>query len=258
MSKCIAILSPAKTLDMSCVYKSKMSNSRFKEQTELLASKMKKCSSNRLVKLMKISDKLSQLNSERWRVFGDKNHESGPAAFCFQGHVYKGLDVATLDTKSLDFSQDCLRILSGLYGLLRPLDKIQAYRLEMCTALRTEKGKNLYEFWGDSITDLLRKDIEKIDAKWLINLASQEYCKALSMDQLGVPIVDTTFLEKSGSKTRFVSFSAKTARGLMARWICISKPKKLNDLKHFNLGGYQFDSSKSENKKLVFVKNKVA
>ena len=185
MSKFIAILSPAKTLDMSCVHKAKMSSSRFKSQTELLASNMKKCSSGKLAKLMKISDKLSRLNYERWKIFGDKNNESGPAAFCFQGHVYKGLDALTLNKKSLDFSQDCLRILSGLYGLLRPLDKIQPYRLEMGTALKTEKGKNLYEFWGDSITELLHKDIKKIDAKWLINLASQEYCKALNVEQLG-------------------------------------------------------------------------
>jgi cytoplasmic iron level regulating protein YaaA (DUF328/UPF0246 family) len=258
MSKFIAILSPAKTLDMSCLHKARMSNSRFTSQTELLASKMKECSSGKLATLMKISDKLSQLNVERWQAFGDKKNERGPAAFCFQGHVYKGLDASTLDKKSLDFSQDCLRILSGLYGLLRPLDKIQAYRLEMGTGLKTDKGKNLYEFWGDAITDLLHKDIKKIDAQWLLNLASQEYCKVLNLDQLGVPIVDTKFLERSGSKTRFVSFSAKTARGLMARWVCMSKPKKLNDLKKFHLGGYQFDASISENNTLVFVKNKVA
>ena len=258
MSKFIAILSPAKTLDMDCLHKAKMSNSRLASQTELLALKMKKCSSSKLAKLMNISDKLSQLNVERWRAFGNKKNEAGPAAFCFQGQVYKGLDASTFDKKALDFSQNCIRILSGLYGLLRPLDKIQAYRLEMGTALKTDKGKNLYEFWGDAITDLLHKDIKKIDAQWLLNLASQEYCKALSLDQLGVPIIDTTFLERSGGKTRFISFSAKTARGLMARWVCMSKPTTLNDFKKFNLGGYQFDPSASENTTLVFVKDKVA
>ena len=258
MAKFIAILSPAKTLDMNCVHKAKMSTSRFASQTELLASKMKECSSGKMATLMKISEKLSQLNVERWQSFGDKQNKRGPAAFCFQGQVYKGLDALTFDKKSLDFSQDCLRILSGLYGLLRPLDKIQPYRLEMGTALKTDKGKNLYEFWGDAITELLHKDIKKIDAQWLLNLASQEYCKALNLDQLGVPIVDTTFLERSGGKTRFISFSAKTARGLMARWLCIAKPKKLNDFKKFNLGGYQFDPLLSENNTLAFVKNKVA
>jgi len=258
MAKFIAILSPAKTLDMDCIHTAKMSHSRFASQTELLASKMKECSSGKMATLMKISDKLSQLNVERWQSFGDKKNKRGPAAFCFQGQVYKGLDALTFDKKSLDFSQDCLRILSGLYGLLRPLDKIQPYRLEMGTALKTDKGKNLYEFWGDAITELLHKDIKKIDAQWLLNLASQEYCKALNLDQLGVPIVDTTFLERSGGKTRFISFSAKTARGLMARWLCIAKPKKLNDFKKFNLGGYQFDPLLSENNTLAFVKNKVA
>ena len=258
MSKFIAILSPAKTLDMDCIHTAKMSHSRFASQTELLASKMKECSSGKMATLMKISDKLSQLNVERWQSFGDKKNKRGPAAFCFQGQVYKGLDALTFDKKSLDFSQDCLRILSGLYGLLRPLDKIQPYRLEMGTSLKTDKGKNLYEFWGDAITELLHKDIKKIDAQWLLNLASQEYCKALNLDQLGVPIVDTTFLERSGGKTRFISFSAKTARGLMARWLCIAKPKKLNDFKKFNLGGYQFDPLLSENNTLAFVKNKVA
>ena len=258
MSKFIAILSPAKTLDMNCIHTEKMSNSRFASQTKLLASKMKECSSGKMASLMKISDKLSQLNVERWQAFGDKKNKRGPAAFCFQGQVYKGLDALTFDKKSLDFSQDCLRILSGLYGLLRPLDKIQPYRLEMGTSLKTDKGKNLYEFWGDAITELLHKDIKKIDAQWLLNLASQEYCKALNLDQLGVPIVETTFLEKSDIKTRFISFSAKTARGLMARWVCMSKPKKLNDLKKFNLGGYEFDPLLSKNNTLAFVKNKVA
>jgi cytoplasmic iron level regulating protein YaaA (DUF328/UPF0246 family) len=258
MSKFIAILSPAKTLDMNCVYKAKMSDSRLSSQTKLLASKMKKYSSGQLAKLMKISNNLSQQNIERWRAFGNKKNETGPAVFCFQGQVYKGLDVSTFDKKTLDFTQDCIRILSGLYGLLRPLDKIQAYRLEMGTVLKTDKGKNLYEFWGDAITDLLHKDIKKINAQWLLNLASQEYCKALNLDQLEVPIIDTTFLEKSDGKTRFVSFSAKTARGLMARWACMSKPKKLDDFKKFNLGGYKFDPSVSEDTTLVFVKNKVA
>ena len=258
MSKFIAILSPAKTLDMNCIHKANMSNSRLSSQTKLLASKMKKYSSGQLAKLMRISDKLSHQNVERWRAFGDKNNETGPAIFCFQGHVYKGLDVSTFDKKTLEFSQDCIRILSGLYGLLRPLDKIQAYRLEMGTALKTDKGKNLYDFWGDAITNLLHKDVKKINAQLLLNLASQEYYKALNLDQLGVPIIDTKFLERSEGKTRFVSFSAKTARGLMARWVCMSKPKKLNDFKKFNLGGYRFDSSVSEDTTLVFVKNKVA
>jgi cytoplasmic iron level regulating protein YaaA (DUF328/UPF0246 family) len=258
MSKFIAILSPAKTLDMNCIHKAKMSNSRLASQTKLLALKMKNCSSLELATLMKISDKLSQLNVERWQAFGDKKNETASAVFCFQGQVYKGLDASTLDKKALDFSQDCIRILSGLYGLLRPLDKIEAYRLEMGTRLKTDKGKNLYEFWGDAITELLHKDIKKIDAQWVLNLASQEYCKALNLDQLGVPIINTTFLERSGGKTRFVSFSAKTARGLMARWLCMSKPKKLNDFKKFNVGGYKFDLSMSEDTTLVFVKNKVA
>ena len=173
-------------------------------------------------------------------------------------HFFQNMKINEFDKEDFEYANNKLRILSGLYGYLSPSDVIMPYRLEMGTKIKVGESKNLYEFWGDAITALLSKDIKKIDAQWVLNLASQEYCKALNLDQLGVPIINTTFLERSGGKTRFVSFSAKTARGLMARWLCMSKPKKLDDCKKFNLGGYKFDFSMSENTTLVFVKNKVA
>lgn len=255
----IAILSPAKTLDMDPKNSDiKLTKGRFQSKSNDLAKTMQGYSSSKIASLMKLSDKLSSLNADRWKQFGGRGNPSGPAAMCFRGHVYQGLEAWTMDKRSLNWAQKHIRILSGLYGLLRPLDKIEPYRLEMGTPLKTSQGKNLYEFWGDSIMKMLKKDLQDAKAKVLLNLASQEYSKVIDMDALGVTVLDTAFLEKSGSKTRFISFDAKVARGLMARWVSMAKPKTIEDLKGFNLDGYGFDRSSSEESNFVFTRKRPA
>ena len=255
MTGLIAILSPAKTLDMNAS-NIKITKGRFHAQSSALAKTMRGYSSSELSSLMKLSDKLSSLNADRWKQFGSKKNQSGPAAMCFRGHVYQGFEAWTMDKRSLAWAQKHIRILSGLYGLLRPLDKIEPYRLEMGTPLKTSQGKNLYEFWGDSITKMLKKDLEDVKGEGLLNLASLEYSKAIDMNALGVPVLDTAFLEKSGEKTRFISFDAKMARGFMARWIAMAKPKTIEDLKGFDIDGYRFDHSRSEELKFVFTRKR--
>tara|TARA_X000001036_G_scaffold84487_1_gene76476 strand:- start:1047 stop:1823 length:777 start_codon:yes stop_codon:yes gene_type:complete len=257
MTNVIAILSPAKTLDMNkCSRNIEATTCRFKAKSNSLAKIMQTYSSKKMSSLMKISKKLSDLNTERWKSFGKSNNASGPAAICFRGHVYQGFEAWSMDKRSLNWSQKHIRILSGLYGLLRPLDRIEPYRLEMGTALKTDAGSNLYEFWGDSITKLLKKDIKETKASILLNLASLEYVKALDTQSLDVNVVDVNFLEKSKGKTRFISFHAKKARGLMARWISMEKPKSIEALQKFNIGGYTFDSSRSEDSQLTFTRPK--
>ena len=254
MSKFIAILSPAKTLDMNCVYKAKMSDSRLSSQTKLLASKMKKYSSGQLAKLMKISNNLSQQNIERWRAFGNKKNETGPAVFCFQGQVYKGLDVSTFDKKTLDFTQDCIRILSGLYGLLRPLDKIQAYRLEIGTVLKTDKGKNLYEFWGNKIVKNIVSELKKNKSDLIINLASQEYFKVVKDLDNKTQVISPVFKDYKNGTYKIISFYAKKARGLMARYIVLNKVTTPKGILNFNLGGYKYSQQESSPDAPVFLR----
>ena len=152
-------------------------------------------------------------NAQRWSDFGDRANPRGPAAMCFRGDVYQGLEAWTLDARSLTWAQKHVRILSGLFGLLRPLDVIQPYRLEMGTKLKTDAGSNLYQFWGNAITKTLRKDMADAKAGTLVNLASDEYSKAIDFDGLGVDILQTTFLQRTGGKDKFISFHAKRARG---------------------------------------------
>lgn len=257
MPSLIAILSPAKTLDMSeCSSTLKATTCRFKARSNLLAKIMQTYSSKKISSLMKISKKLSDLNADRWQSFGKPNNVSGPAAICFRGHVYQGFEAWSMDKQALNWAQKHIRILSGLYGLLRPLDRIEPYRLEMGTALKTNECKNLYEFWGDAITKMLKKDIKESNADILLNLASLEYAKAVDIKSLDIKVVDINFLEKSKEKTRFISFHAKKARGLMARWISIEKPKSIKALQKFNIDGYTFDPSRSEDSKLTFTRLK--
>ena len=259
MSEIYAILSPAKTLEMSlCKKQFNCSKPRFETDSHELVDAMSKFSVSKLSKLMKISEKLSSLNVQRWKLFNSKDNAFGPAAMSFRGHVYQGFEAWSLDDESIEWAQNHIRILSGLYGLLRPMDKIQPYRLEMGTKLKTQRGKNLYEYWGDSISKLLRKDLRAIRSKCLFNLASKEYAKAIDFQSLDVKVVSVDFLEKKGSGTRFISFDAKTARGLMARWMSLEKPRSISDVKEFNLNGYTFDQLNSTDFNFVFTRKKPA
>lgn len=254
-----AILSPAKTLDMDAVPGGlSTTRPRLQGRTRTLADTLEPYSPAKLSKLMSISDKLARLNADRWSEFGAKANPRGPAAMCFRGDVYQGLEAWTLDARSLAWAQKHIRILSGLFGLLRPLDVIQPYRLEMGTKLKTEAGSNLYEFWGDSITRTLRKDMADAKAGTLVNLASDEYSKAIDFGGLGVDILQTTFLQRTGGKDKFISFHAKRARGLMARWMAEHRPRTIKDLRGFNLEGYRCDAKASDDAMLVFTRPKPA
>jgi cytoplasmic iron level regulating protein YaaA (DUF328/UPF0246 family) len=169
--------------------------------------------------------------------------------------VYVGLDSNTLDEEGLQWAQEHVRILSGLYGVLRPLDLIQPYRLEMGTKLKTSKGKDLYEYWGSSITDLLNADLKKTKSNAIINLASQEYFAAVKPDQLKGSLYDVEFLEKRNGKLQFISFTAKKARGWMTRFLIDQRAKTPEEMKDFKGQGFRYQKSLSSDSKFVFVRN---
>ncbi len=252
----IAVLSPAKTLDYEYDGFKAASTPRLKNKTQELIDILKKKKATDLMKLMKINEKLGQLNFERYQNFSEKYtvKNSKPALSAFKGDVYLGLDVATLKAKDIDIANDKIRILSGLYGLLKPLDKMQPYRLEMGTKLQNASGKNLYKFWGDEITDLLNKDLKKTKSKYLINLASKEYFSAVNRQDIKAEVIDVGFKEYRDGQLKFLSFHAKKARGLMARYIIKENPKSINALKGFNYDNYAIDEALSSENLLMFTR----
>jgi cytoplasmic iron level regulating protein YaaA (DUF328/UPF0246 family) len=207
-----------------------------------------------LMELMDISEKLAELNWQRnqdWTLpFSLENARQ--AVFAFDGDVYTGLDVYSLPTEKLSVLQDKLRILSGLYGLLKPLDLMQAYRLEMGTSMAVGTKKNLYEFWKKTITDALNKELE--NEELFINLASNEYFSAVDVKKLKVPVITPEFKDYKDGKLKMISFFAKKARGLMVRYIIDNNVETLEELKNFNYEGYAFDANLSSENKLVFTR----
>ncbi|MBX2814419.1 MAG: peroxide stress protein YaaA [Saprospiraceae bacterium] len=243
----IILLSPAKSLDFSPVATNR-SQARFKQDTAVLAEIMKSKTTGDLKDMMHISDKLADLNHERFQQFSASHSKknSKQAAFAFQGDVYQGLQTEKFTPAQLEFAQEHVRILSGLYGLLRPLDAIQPYRLEMGTKLKTERGNSLYDFWGEKITHLINKDLAKHRHKVIINLASNEYFKAVQAKELDGDLYTIDFREYRDGKPKFISFSAKKARGFMTQYIVrkkITNPKKLLG---FDLEGYRYDADLSK------------
>ena len=259
MSGLLAILSPAKTIEMcDASVVAEPSRARFQTKTRELVEFLASYSPAQLTKLMSISNTLAELNAERWETFGSRSNPRGPAAMCFRGDVYMGLEAWTLPARSLNWLQDHLRILSGLFGPLRPLDVIQPYRLEMGTKLKVDGTSNLYEFWGNDITRTLKRDMASVKADVLVNLASEEYAKSIDFEALGVPVLQTAFLQRSGGASKFVSFFAKRARGLMARWMAEHRPTNADALRDFDLEGYRCDVKASSEEKLVFSRPKPA
>ena len=262
MSRLFTIISPAKSLQMdgaedsACAFEA--SRPRFAAKTRSLAGTLREQSPRTLASLMSISPKLAELNSERWERFGSRGNPRGAAAMCFRGDVFQGLEAWTMSKRSLDWMQAHVRILSGLYGLLRPLDVIQPYRLEMGTRLRTEVGRDLYAFWGDQLMRTLRKDMKDAGADTLVNLASDEYSKAARLDELGADVLDVKFMQKDGGSLRFISFFAKRARGLMARWMADHRPRTLADLEGFDVEGYRFHRGESADGLMVFSRPRPA
>jgi cytoplasmic iron level regulating protein YaaA (DUF328/UPF0246 family) len=250
----LAVISPAKKLNMDPVSGQERTIPIFTEQTKQLVEVARDLDVEALRKLMKISEKLAQLNVERFAEFSDTPDADAAkqAMYMFAGDTYTGLDAASLDADDVRYAQDHLRILSGLYGVLRPLDAAQAYRLEMGSRLKTPKGKNLYEFWGDQIAQNLNETGEASNTTLLINCASNEYFDAVDKKALRLDIITPVFLERRNGTEKTISFYAKKARGAMARFVIENQIKDTKSLRDFNVGGYEFDTSKSEGNTLVF------
>lgn len=255
----LIVLSPAKRLDFSEPGLSVApTRPRMADDIASLAKTAKRQTKADLRRLMGISDDLAKLNRERFQAFNPASDEGLPAAFAFAGDVYQGLEARTLDADALAFAQDRLRILSGLYGVLRPLDVIQPYRLEMGTRLKTRRGSSLYDFWGDRISKLLNGDAEGHADPTLVNLASQEYFGAVDAKALKLPVVTPQFREATDGESRIISFFAKKARGTMARFAIDERIERAEDLKRFDRDGYRFDADASTDSDWVFVRSQAA
>ncbi|MFK8068241.1 MAG: peroxide stress protein YaaA [Gammaproteobacteria bacterium] len=253
------IISPAKTLDFVSEPKfADFTTPAFLEDSCQLMDELKQLGPDDLSSLMKISEKLGELNYDRnqnWQTpFTPKN--SKQCIYAFKGDVYTGLDAESLNKKDIQFAQKHLRVLSGLYGLLKPLDLIQAYRLEMGTRFTNHRGTNLYEFWGNKLTEAINNEFDKNSV--LINLASNEYSKALKTKNIEAEIITPVFKDNKNGTYKLISFYAKKARGLMSRFIIENKIKDPEKIKNFNVEGYQFNSSLSKDNDWVFTRDQIA
>jgi cytoplasmic iron level regulating protein YaaA (DUF328/UPF0246 family) len=251
----LIVLSPAKRLDFTEADPAlPASERRFRDDTASLARTARGRTVAELRRLMSLSDDLARLNRERFQAFDPESAEGVQAAFAFAGDVYEGLKARELDAASLAWAQDHIRILSGLYGLLRPLDRIQPYRLEMGTRLKTRRGSSLYDFWGDRLSKCLNADAEGQADPTLVNLASQEYFGAVDARALKLPVVTPHFRETRDGESRIISFFAKKARGGMARFAIDERIEKAGDLKAFDRDGYRFDQAGSTDTDWIFTR----
>ncbi|MFW2034803.1 peroxide stress protein YaaA [Acinetobacter junii] len=254
----LALISPAKTLDYETALPTDTyTQPRLLEQSQQLIDVCRKLSATEIASLMTVSEKIANLNVERFRDWNAEFDFSNArqALFAFKGDVYTGLDAYHLKDHDIDFAQQHLRMLSGLYGLLRPLDLMMPYRLEMGTKLKNSRGNNLYEFWGSIITDQINQDLAEIDAKLLVNLASDEYYKSVNEKKIQAEIIKPVFLDQKNGKYKVISFYAKKARGLMARYLIENKLSQVEQLKAFDSEGYYFDAESSSDKELVFKRD---
>ena len=247
------VLAPAKRLDFSDhPLAVRATRPRLGEDTAQLAVTTRRLTAPDLKRLMHLSDDLAKLNRERFKTFDPERDGDLPAALAFAGDVYQGLKARELDTAGMDWAQDHLRILSGLYGVLRPLDAVQPHRLEMGTKLSTRRGRDLYAFWGDRIARRLDADLEGQPEAAIVNLASEEYFGAVDRRALKAPVIDVRFEEEKDGERRVLSFFAKQARGLMARWAIDGRIERSADLKGFDRAGYRIDPKGSTDAALVF------
>ncbi|WP_374507129.1 peroxide stress protein YaaA [Flavobacterium sp.] len=249
------VISPAKSLN----FQKELPTTQFTQPSLLIESKkvhavLKQKTPAELSQLMAISDKLADLNWQRnktWKTpFNSSN--ARPAVYAFDGDVYTGLDAYSIPMEKLDVLQERLRILSGLYGVLKPLDLIQAYRLEMGTKLPIGESKNLYDFWKKKVTASLNKELKK--GELFVNLASTEYFSVIDTKALKVPVITPDFKDYKDGKLKMISFFAKKARGMMVRYIIDTNAETIDDLKGFNYEGYQFDANLSKGNNLVFTR----
>ena len=253
------VLSPAKTLDFDAVHLPQTTPS-FLDDAQRLVHLLKTQSSDDLQTLMKLSPKLGDLNHQRYQEWKGKGQKSALSAF--QGDVYQGLNAQEWSEQDWNYAQHYLRILSGLYGILKPLDGIEPYRLEMGTRLTNSQGKNLYQFWGEQLQSHLKDEVDQDqgqsirDQTWLLNLASNEYFKALAVTKKKNPfaLCSPIFLDEKKGTFKVISFYAKRARGLLARYVIQNQIKDPHHLVDFNLEGYQYDAERSTLEEPVFIR----
>jgi len=257
----LILLSPAKTLDMETPARvSNLSQPGFMDDSAKLVTSLKRYRKRKLGELMNISESLAETNVERfesWQPPFDADNAK-PAIQAFRGDVYIGLDADTLKKRDLEFAQNHLRILSGLYGVLRPLDLMQAYRLEMGTALKTRRGKNLYEFWGDRITNSLNDELNEMKKPAVVNLASNEYFKSVKPAKLQAPLLSPVFKDEKNGDYKIISFFAKKARGSMARFLIQSRSKEVEAVKDYAELGYRYSAKLSSEGQPVFLRSEKA
>ena len=251
----LVTLSPSKAQDFDIpMPNGEFSTPKQLDQSQILVDELRDYEPARIETLMSISENLAKLNFERFQEYKTPFNPDNarPALFAFKGDVYSGIEASTMTPDDLAYAQDHLRILSGLYGALRPMDLIQAYRLEMKTKLENPRGANLYEFWGDRITDSLNTELAKQEEATLVNLASNEYYKSVKPKQVKGRILNIDFKETKDGKTRILAVYAKKARGMMADYILRNRVEKAEDIKDFGMGGYKYSSSLSSPDKWVF------
>lgn len=253
----LVVVSPAKNLDYeSPLVTSEFSQPELLDHAQELIERCRQLSPQQIGSLMKISDKLSGLNADRyaaWNMPFDTDN-ARQALLAFNGDVYTGLDAQSFSEADFEFAQQHMRILSGLYGLLKPLDLMQAYRLEMGTKLDNSRGKDLYQFWGNIITDKLNQALTEQGDNVLVNLASNEYFKSVKPKQLDAMVITPVFKDKKNGQYKVISFFAKKARGLMARYIIQNQLTQVEQLKQFDSAGYQFSAELSDQQQLVFTR----
>lgn len=253
----LIVISPAKTLDFDHpAPMRKCTKPVFLDEAQELVNRLKRLSPGDLSKLMGVSAKLAELNHRRYREwkkpFTAANAKQ--AVWAFRGDVYTGLDADSFDAQDLEFAQKHLRMLSGLYGVLRPLDLIQPYRLEMGTKFAVNRCSDLYQFWGDKITERLSRDFGSKRSAALVNLASQEYFKSVREEKLGVPVITPVFKERRNGTYKIISFVAKRARGAMSRYIVRHRISDPADIKKFKEDGYRYNKQLSDDANWIFTR----
>ena len=247
----LLLLSPAKRLDLTDAPSPPATTPRFAAEAGHLAEVLRKRTTGEIQALMKLSDDLASLNRERFQSFG--SNRGLPAILSFAGDVYRGLDVRSWTTDTLAQAQGRLRILSGLYGVLRPLDAIEPYRLEMGTKLATAGARDLYGYWGDRIARSLEGDLRTHEDRTVVNLASNEYAKA-ALPYLSAPVVTPVFREEKDGQSRTLALFAKVARGRMARWVIDNEVDRTADLRGFDVDGYSYRPDASDESRMVFAR----
>ncbi|PIE23248.1 MAG: peroxide stress protein YaaA [Planctomycetota bacterium] len=257
----LLVISPAKKLDFASSPKTKLATQpEFLDEAEALIGELRKLSSEDIAALMNLSEKLGDLNYERFQQWQRPMQapQAKQAILAFNGDVYSAMQASEFDAASLDFAQKHLRILSGLYGLLRPMDLIAPYRLEMGTRLATPRGRDLYAFWGDSLCTAIKQQLAANNDEVLVNLASNEYFKAARPKAIQSRIITPVFKDQKGNKYKVISFYAKKARGLMCRYVISHRLKNVEQLKQFNSSGYAFNEAMSSANEWTFTREEGA